>query len=142
MVPGAPIRGQVHGGEKIIASLLENGDLSARKIGLIARRDPVEVRLRNRETAVLHAQRLEDALMHEGRKRHAGNASNENAEDLGAHVIQPALARLMRERQAGETIHEFVGSTRERECAQRQTGFDEGSVKRTHRRQERYFAVP
>jgi hypothetical protein len=70
------------------------------------------------------------------------SAGDQHTQDLCAHVIQPPLARLMRERQPAEALHELVGRARKRPGAQRQASVDERVLERGPRREERDFAVP
>lgn len=91
--------------------------------------------------AILHPERFEDSLAHESRQRRAASARDQHSQYFGAHVIQPPLARVIGERQASETLHELIGSSRERECAERQARFDKRPLQRAHRREEGNLAV-
>ena len=48
----------------------------------------------------------------------AGDPGDQHPQDLAARVVQPALAGLMREREAAQALHELVGRDGERPLAQ------------------------
>lgn len=62
--------------------------------------EAVELVLRYVESRVPHAERLEDPLGQELRQGPSGGAGEEHAEDVGASVVEPLLARLVEERDA------------------------------------------
>ena len=74
-------------------------------------------------------------------ERLAGDAGDQHAQDLAAHVVQPALARLMREREAAQALHELVGRDGERPLAQREPCLHHRLLEGARRREEAHFPV-
>jgi hypothetical protein len=64
------------------------------------------------EARVVHAERPEDPVRQSAFERAAGGACDEDAEDVGTDVIQPALAGLGLQGQRGEPSHPLIGGWR------------------------------
>src|SRR5258708_2628604 len=96
--------------------VVEERGLAGREIRLEGCREAVELSLEHAERGVLHAERREDALAQEVLQSLARRARNQDAQDVGAAVVHPLIARLVRERQAAEAPHQFVGCKRRQGC--------------------------
>jgi len=81
---------------------------------LVAGGEPPERRLGHAEGGVLHAQRREDPFLEKISQARAGHAGNQRAEDVGAGVVHPPLARLMHQGQTTQACEELVGRERKR----------------------------
>ena len=71
----------------------------------------------------------------------AGDPGDQHAEDLGAHVVQPSLARLMGEREAAQALHELVSCAGERPFAEGQPCLGQRLLEGTSRREEAHLTV-
>src|SRR5437899_839166 len=90
--------------EAAAAGLVEEQGLAGREIGLVGGREAVELRLGDAARDVSQTEWRDDALAQEGLQRLARRARNQDAEDVGAGVVHPLLARLVRERQAAPSL--------------------------------------
>ncbi len=83
-------------------------------IGPVTGREPVELRSRHAEAAVLHAERLEEALAEEHLQRLGRSARDQHTQHVGPRVVHPLLARLVHERQGPEATDPLIRLGRRR----------------------------
>ena len=112
----------------------------AGRVGAVHGRQPVELFARHVEAGVLHAERLEQPLLHEVAQAPAGCARDQHAGNVHAGVVEPHVARLVHERQAAEPLHELVGRLAEEVAARRHAGFLHRQLDRIFRRIDHHRA--
>jgi hypothetical protein len=81
---------------------------TAHGIGSVEAGEPVELAGRYLESGVDHAERLEQPLSQELGQRTARDPGDQHAQDVGAGVVQPRIARLVQQRNPGQCRHPFV----------------------------------
>src|SRR4029450_11721027 len=69
---------------------VQDDELAGDHVSAIAGREPIEFRFRDLEPGVGHPQWSEDALLQKSPQRLPRSPGNEHAQDLCAHVVEPA----------------------------------------------------
>ena len=82
---------------------------------MIAGSEPTELRRRNAETGVLHAEWIKDALVEEFLERLSRRARDQHAQHVGTRVVHPTFARLVHQRQCAEAVDPGIRSGRRRD---------------------------
>src|SRR6266849_10091478 len=74
----------------------------------IAGCEPITFGFRHAERRILHSQWSEDAIAQEFAKRRAGDTRDQHAQNFRSAVVKPALAGLIKQRQAAVALHQFI----------------------------------
>ncbi len=76
----------------------------ARGVGHVTRRETVSLVGGHEKIGVVHAERIEDALLQELFERHAADLADEIADDIGGDGIIPGLAGRKFQRHFGKIV--------------------------------------